>query len=540
MTELTSRSAELPPGWTYVPIESIIPHDGVLSDGDWVESKDQDPNGDVRLIQLADVGDGEFLNRSARFLTSLKAKELRCTYLRKGDILVARMPDPIGRACIFPLDEEQRYVTVVDVCIVRADQAQVDRTYLVHVINYLGVREQIEDLQSGTTRKRISRKNLATVRIPLPPTNEQRRIATKIRELFSELNTGIAMLRTAREQLGTCRQSVLKYAFEGKLTAQWRRGNTDRLETTEQVLSRIKRKRDTRYDQQIRDWKSAVHAWWEGDKASRKPVKPRQPRQIAHASLSTISDLLQLPCGWQWMRLDSIAEVSGGLTKNQKRDALPRKVKYLRVANVYADKILTDDVREIGVTAEESKSVALEAGDLLIVEGNGSVEQIGRVAMWRGELPDCGHQNHLIRVRLATESDPRLVLHFLLSPIGRDLIVKEASSTSGLHTLSISKVGNLPVPVGSAAEESEVVFRIDAELSRIDKAVEEIDAQLARSTALRQSILKRAFSGQLVAQDPSDEPASVVLDRIRTEREQATKRRTRLKTGERRRSVITA
>src|SRR4051795_4144941 len=76
--------------------------DGLFVDGDWVESKDQDPNGEVRLIQLADIGNGEFLNKSARFLTLEKARELKCIFLKSGDILIARMPDPIGRACIFP------------------------------------------------------------------------------------------------------------------------------------------------------------------------------------------------------------------------------------------------------------------------------------------------------------------------------------------------------------------------------------------------------------------------------------------------------
>src|SRR5207237_2928811 len=92
--------------------------DGIFIDGDWIESKDQDPSGEVRLIQLADVGDGVFRNRSSRVLTMEKAKELRCTFLQPGDVLVARMPDPLGRACIFP-GVGRPAVTAVDVCILR-------------------------------------------------------------------------------------------------------------------------------------------------------------------------------------------------------------------------------------------------------------------------------------------------------------------------------------------------------------------------------------------------------------------------------------
>jgi type I restriction enzyme S subunit len=219
--------ASLPPGWARVEIKDLISPDGVFVDGDWVESKDQDPDGDVRLIQLADVGEGAFLNKSARFLTSAKAAELRCTFLKKGDVLVARMPDPLGRACIFPLEGDDRFVTVVDVCIIRTSLNIASPEFLTSAINYLGTRKQIEALQTGTTRKRVSRGNLATVTIPLPPLAEQKRIVAKIEELFSELEAGEESLRVARRQLGVYRQSLLKQAFEGHLTAKWRTQNPE-------------------------------------------------------------------------------------------------------------------------------------------------------------------------------------------------------------------------------------------------------------------------------------------------------------------------
>ena len=94
--------SELPPGWELGVIGDVLGGASIFSDGDWVESKDQDPKGDVRLIQLADVGDGVFRDRSNRFLTTSRARELRCTVLSRGDVLIARMPDPLGRACLFP------------------------------------------------------------------------------------------------------------------------------------------------------------------------------------------------------------------------------------------------------------------------------------------------------------------------------------------------------------------------------------------------------------------------------------------------------
>ena len=287
------------------------------------------------------------------------------------------------------------------------------------------------------------------------------------------------------------------------------------------MLARIKQEREARYEQQLQEWKRTVNTWEAEGTAGNKPPRPKKPPYVTDVTDEVSATLPLLPEGWLWVRLGSISDVAGGITKNQKRNNLPCKMMYLRVANVYADKILTDDVYKIGVTAEEARKVALEIGDLLIVEGNGSIDQIGRVAVWDGALPVCGHQNHLIRVRLAAKSVPRFVLQYLLSPQGRELIVKEASSTSGLHTLSISKVSNLIVPVASSAEESAVVARIEEKLSRVDWALEQVDTQLARSKALRQSILKKAFVGQLVAQDPNDEPASALLDRIKKDKDRA-------------------
>jgi type I restriction enzyme S subunit len=148
----------------------------VFVDGDWIESKDQDPDGDVRLIQLADVGIGRFIDKSRRFLTAETAQRLNCTFLERGDILIARMPDPIGRACIFP-GVGQPAVTAVDVCIVRVDPDVLDSRYLVHYLNSSQAFRQISGKASGSTRQRISRSNLGTIEIPLPPLEEQRRIA---------------------------------------------------------------------------------------------------------------------------------------------------------------------------------------------------------------------------------------------------------------------------------------------------------------------------------------------------------------------------
>ena len=155
----------------------------MATDGDWVETKDQDPNGDVRLIQLADVGDGRFLDRSSRFMTMEAARRLRCTFLEQGDLLLARMPDPWA-GHVFPRvslpsgDSRGRFVW-------RAGRKAADASWLMHVINSPYVRSSLTMLAGGTTRQRVSGGNVKRFELPVPPLAEQRRIVARIEALFA-------------------------------------------------------------------------------------------------------------------------------------------------------------------------------------------------------------------------------------------------------------------------------------------------------------------------------------------------------------------
>jgi len=168
-------SSVVPEGWQISSVEDLLTPDCLFSDGDWVESKDQDPAGTNRLLQLADIGDGRFVNKSNRFMNDEQFTRLNCTQLQEGDVLIARMPEPIGRACILPrLDN--RLATVVDIAILRP--SAVDSYWLMSVINSAGFRTKIEEQSSGTTRTRIGRTALSKIKLLSPPLPEQKKIAS--------------------------------------------------------------------------------------------------------------------------------------------------------------------------------------------------------------------------------------------------------------------------------------------------------------------------------------------------------------------------
>jgi len=177
--------------WPTVPLAAVAGKTGFITDGDWVVSENMDPNGDIRLLQLADIGIGTFLDRSSKYINESKFQELKCTALQAGDVLISRMADPIGRACIVP-ELPCRAITAVDVSIVRTDPDVADPRYVVFLCNSPRFLNEAKAGATGTTRSRITRRNLEKILVPLPPVSEQYCIveilqqADKLRRLRAE------------------------------------------------------------------------------------------------------------------------------------------------------------------------------------------------------------------------------------------------------------------------------------------------------------------------------------------------------------------
>ena len=365
----------------------------------------------------------------------------------------------------------------------------------------------------------INRDDAYDLVVCLPPLSEQCRIVDKIEQLFSELDKGVESLETARAQLKVYRQAVLKHAFEGKLTARWREENKDKLETPEQLLARIKQERTVRYELQLQEWKAAVKEW-EGDgKGGRKPRKPRDPKPLTKLNEISHPNLPQLPDSWAWEKLGwmTCGVEYGTASKSAKAGRVP----VLRMGNIqnakfdWVDLAYTSDVDEIA-------EYLLYDGDVLFNRTN-SPELVGKSAIFRGEGPAI-FAGYLIRVKHNRRVVASQYLNqFLNSHIARQY--GNSVKTDGVNQSNINgaKLSNYPFPYCSIGEQREVVIILEKTLSLLDEMEVEIGKELWKAAALRQSILNKAFNGRLVEQNPNDEPASALLDRIRTEREQVMK-----------------
>lgn len=175
---------------SYKKIKSVC---SFVGDGDWIESKDQSESG-IRLIQTGNIGNGVFKDKEdkAKFISSDTFSELGCTEIFEGDCLISRLPDPIGRCCILPKLEE-RTITAVDCTILRFNEEIIPQ-YFVYYSQSRPYSIRIQSKTTGSTRKRISRKNLENIDIPIPSLEEQERIV-------SELNKINELIRLKKEQL---------------------------------------------------------------------------------------------------------------------------------------------------------------------------------------------------------------------------------------------------------------------------------------------------------------------------------------------------
>lgn len=484
--EEIDRPWALPEGWAWATLTELAGAEGLMTDGDWVESKDQDPQGGVRLVQLADIGDGEFLDRSNRYLTEKTAERLRCTYLKPGDLLIARMAAPLGRTCLF-LGAAQPAITVVDVCVWRSSHTLVEPRWLMHTLNCLHSRKQIAAGASGTTRQRISGGKLKQIRIPLAPLAEQKRIIARVDALFAEIAEGEAALAAARKGLDTFRRALLKAAVTGELTKDWRDNNPVD-ETGHDLLARIAKSR------------------------ADAPAK-RGGRRAAEAKAPDASALPVLPEGWAWGTVDEAGSVQLGRQRAPQHHAGENMRPYVRVANVFEDRIDVSDVKEMNFTPEEFETFKLGDGDVLLNEGQ-TPDLLGRPAIWRNQVEDCCFQNTLIRFRAFLGIAPEWALLVFRAYLHIKRFKRESQITTNIAHLSAGRFSKIEFPIPPPAEAAEILRRVTEALAANDDTLAMLDAEAADAARLKQSILKSAFEGRLVSQDPADEPAADLLARL--------------------------
>ena len=230
-------------------------------------------------------------------------------------------------------------------------------------------------------------------------------------------------------------------------------------------------------------------------------------------SASRMAKVLSQSRTGELVPLPGVAAIQGGIQKQQKRSPRHNAYPFLRVANVTSHGLDLAEVHLIELFGDELDRLRLREGDLLVVEGNGSPAQIGRAALWDGSIVDCVHQNHLIRIRAdRTQIVPEYLEVIWNSPENRRILTDVSSSSSGLHTLSVSKLERLLLPVPSVTEQLVIVETVERHRAAQRRLDVSLQVASARVRALRRSLLAAAFSGRLTGRASDSDVIETIAD----------------------------
>lgn len=525
-----STELNLPNGWLELDFGDLftLPRDDIVDGpfGSNLKASEYVSEG-VPIARLQNIDRNQFIAKNIQYVTKDKSEELARHTFMPGDILITKLGDPLGKACLAP-ESIAKGVLVADVVRARLTHEWVDRRFLCYQINANYVAEQFKDQTKGTTRPRVNLTKIRGLRARLCPLTEQARIVAKLEELLSDLDAGVAELKTAQKKLAQYRQSLLKAAVEGALTAEWRANNTPS-ESGSQLLKRILQERRGRWETK------QLTKFAEQGKAPLKDWQEKYPEPVQPDT----TDLPALPEGWVWASLDMLGEIASGVAKGSKigADIEVREVPYLRVANVQRGFLDLAEVKTILATDRDIAELTLKDGDVLFNEG-GDRDKLGRGWVWRNEVADCIHQNHVFRMRpYLPEVLPELISHHG-NTFGKTWFQNAGKQTTNLASINMTMLRMFPVPLGPADEQRELLTQLELQIEQIVQQEQAVELGLKQSMAQRQNLLRAAFAGQLVPQDPNDEPATVLLERIRAERAEREKRPKARKTKQQKEIVV--
>lgn len=382
----------------------------------------------------------------------------------------------------------------------------------------------IVDNSSATTMPIINKSRFTELIFPVPPLSEQSRIVEKIEELFSDLDQGIESLKTAQKQLKVYRQVVLKWAFEGKLTEKWRASQIQQekldIKTGEELLAQIKAERDRRYQQKLAEWEEAVREWEAIGKQGKKPNKLQKPKYFPPLTQVEYSELHLLPDNWCWERAGNIFdEINNWYTPTKEKLNPPNsEIPFLKVYNLTHNgsldfKDLTFITRETH-ELELTRSITYPNDILFNIVG----PPLGKVSLVPTKYPEYNINQAVVLFRSNKYYSQKFLMYVLLNRSIINWILKTGKATAGQTNLKVSACREQPLPICSVEEQDQIVQEIESRLSICDRLEDTIIENLQKAEALRQSILKQAFEGKLVPQDPNDEPAEKLLERIKQEK----------------------
>lgn len=472
---------QLPEGWKIERLGDVIDIQGG-SQPPKSEFIYEPMEGYIQLLQIRDFGE----NGIPTFVPQNRVTK----FCDKDDILIARYGASLGRIV----------TGLAGAYNVALAKTIFDKNLLIKRFVYYLLQTQIFQVPlkmiSRSAQNGFAKHEIAHIEIPVPPIETQQAIVNKIESLFDEIDEGIGRLKTAARQIQQYRQSLLKNAFNGELTKEWRSKHADTLPSENELLAQIQTAREQHYAQQLADWQTAVSQWEQNGKEGKKPSKPKAPTQAVKFE----ENFADLPRGWGVVKLENIAEINSGMSVSANRKLTnPIAVNYLRVGNVQRGYLDLEEIKEMKIEAESFNKYRLRFGDVLFNEG-GDRDKLGRGWIWENQVENCITQNHVFRASpfLKSLTHSKYISYLGNSRYGKSYFEETGKQTTNLASINKTVLSNFPVKLPSLAEQTQIVAILESKLTACDQLAAELSKQLKQAELLKQAVLKAAFSGSLL------------------------------------------
>jgi type I restriction enzyme S subunit len=492
---------QLPEGWVWTTLGEIStkPQYG------WT-TKAQHTDGTILLLRTTDISSGTIDWDSVPYCTELP--ENLADYLLQTDDIVISRAGSVGVSYLLKDIPKQ---TVFASYLIRFHPLEgIEAKYIAYYLQTSAYWNRIYEESSGIALANVNASKLETIEIPLPSSNEQARIVAAIEQQFARLDSAVASLKSAQAKIPQYRASLLKSAVEGELTREWRAAHPAE-ESGADLLKRILAERRARWEQaQLAKMHARGEMPWndEWKKAYKEPEGP------------DVENLPALPEGWCWATVEQLAAAEensitdGPFGSNLKTEHYKdRGPRVIRLQNI-GDGFFRDEKAFISQDHfAKLPKYEIFAGDLVIAA-------LGENPPRSCIIPDFVGLAIVKADCIRYKVSPHVLNSYVNIVLNSEPTKRRTSAMlhgMGRPRLNLSEIKSIVLPLPPLAEQAQIVAEVEAKLSEIAKMEEVIEHSLRRAELERQSILREAFAGRLVEQNPEDEPASVLLERIREE-----------------------
>lgn len=467
----------LPDGWVLAPFADLAvdPKSDIVDGpfGSNLKASEYTDSG-VPILRLQNIKRNYFLDKNIKFVSQEKYEQLSRHTYKTGDILITKLGDPLGVACIAPQSMGEG-VIVADLVRARLPVDQIDTKYITYLINSPLAIQQFKKNTKGTTRQRVNLKFVRELQLPVAPLEQQKRIVAKIEELFSHIDAGIEALNKAKQLLKQYRQSVLKAAVTGELTKEWREQNKSKLEPASQLLERILSERRQKWEEQQLEQFKAKGKMPKNDKWKERYKEPFELKD---------KDSI-------WLTME-VGELFDCLVPNRdKPKTFTGDIPW--VTTPMLDEInasVSYEGERLGLSSEEVEKYNAR----LIPENSVVMTCVGRLGVSVVADQDCVINQQLHCFLPSKYYIPKLLAYFLQE---KEKFMDSIATATTIQYLNKTNCNSVPIPVMSMLEQEIVLGEIENRIEGFSRLNDEIDKQLIKAEKNKQSILASAFSGKL-------------------------------------------